>query len=73
MTRSSQLQYDMRLQALEAAFLQFGPVAKAVVVSDAHANTSRRLVAPQGCAAVIFTVSLMPIAARERRCARWSS
>ncbi|CAL5229289.1 g12586 [Coccomyxa viridis] len=28
--------------ALEAAFAQFGPVAKAVVVSDAHANTSRR-------------------------------
>ena len=35
------------LQDLEAAFAQFGPVAKAVVVSDAHANASRRLVALQ--------------------------
>lgn len=33
------------LQALEAAFAQFGHVVKAVVVSDTQTNSSRRLVA----------------------------
>lgn len=32
------------LQVLETAFAQFGPVEKAVVVSDSQTNTSRRFV-----------------------------
>ena len=57
LTRRLTIAVYVRLQALEAAFAQFGPVAKAVVVSDAHANTSRRLVALQGCAMIPCCVS----------------
>ena len=37
------------LQALKAAFATFGPVEKAVVVSDAHCNASRRSVFITAC------------------------
>ena len=59
------LHHAVILQALEAAFAQFGPVAKAVVVADAHANASRRLVALQ-YRAIILAVSVVPLALRGR-------
>jgi uncharacterized protein YgbK (DUF1537 family) len=47
----------MLIQALEAAFAQFGPVEKAVVVSDAQTGTSRRLVSKAAASCPIFCLT----------------
>ena len=48
--------------------MQFGPVAKAVVVCETHTNSSRRLVAGRAVSVLYLVWLTRPAVDRTRRC-----